>query len=84
MIVVFPDHAHFLSLNECQQTTKMHAKISSRQRVKVHYLVIMISKMYKICNPCIKQVSCTDLEGGGGGRTGGPDPPEKSQKYRVS
>ena len=30
----------------------------------------------------VKQVSCADPEGGGG--TGGPDPPEKSQKYRVS
>ena len=27
-----------------------------------------------------QQVSSADLEGG----TGGPDPPEKSQKYRVS
>ena len=34
----------------------------------------------------INRLSCTDPEGGGGGggETGGPDPPEKSQKYRVS
>ena len=35
--------------------------------------------MYEIGNRC---TSCADPEGGGG--TGGPDPPEKSQKYRVS
>ena len=52
--VVFPGHTHFLSLNENQQTTKRHAIIPSR--VKVNLLVILISKMYKICNTCIKQV----------------------------
>ena len=26
-------------------------------------------------------IACADPEGGGG--TGGPDPPEKSEKYRV-
>ena len=27
--------------------------------------------------------ACADLEGGGKGGTGGPDPPRKSQKYRF-
>ena len=34
---------------------------------------------YAALHQCLH--SCADAEGGGG--TGGPDPPEKSQKYRV-
>ena len=29
-------------------------------------------------------ISCADSEGGTGGGAGGQDPPEKSQKYRIS
>ena len=39
-----------------------------------NYIVYKELKKYRF--PCADQV--------GGGGTGGPDPPEKSQKYRVS